>query len=152
MTAITGKQSAFSTILKADALNGDLAGTYRSVAYITHIKGPGLTLSLADATAHDSPNGWREKIATILEAGVVTFTIAYDPAEVTVKYVNGLLGKMVAKTLEGFKVLFPNNTVEASRSTWAFNAFITKFEPGMPVDEKLTADIELDLSGEPTIV
>lgn len=152
MTAIPGKISSFNTILKADALAGDGAGTYRDVAYITQIKGPGLSVDLADVTSHDSTGGWEEKVATILRTGEVTFTIEYDPAEVTIKYVNGLLGKMVAKTLEGFKVYFPNNTVEASRSIWAFNAFVTKFEPGMPHNGALTADVSLAISGAPTIV
>jgi len=152
MTAIQGKQSSFNTLLKADALAGDLAGTYRDVAFITAIKGPGLALDVADVTSHDSTGGWEEKVATILRTGEVTFTIEYDPAEVTIKYVNGLLGKMVAKTLEGFKVYFHNDTVEASRSIWAFNAFITGFDPGMPHDDSLTADMSLAISGAPTIV
>lgn len=152
MTAITGKQSSFNTLLKADALNGDLAGTYMDVAFVTAIKGPGLSLDVADVTSHDSASGWEEKVATILRTGEVTFTIEYDPAAVTIKYVNGLLGKMVAKTLEGFKVYFHNDTVESSRAIWAFNAFITQFDPGMPHDGSLTADMSLAISGAPTIV
>jgi hypothetical protein len=152
MTAITGKKSAFLTLLKADALAGDGAGTYRDVAYITAIKGPGLSMDTADVTAHDSTSAWEEVVATILRTGEVTLDIVYDPAAVTIKYVNGLLGKMVAKTLEGFKIYFYTDTVEASRAIWAFNAFITGFEPDMPHDGKLAASMKLKISGQPTIV
>ena len=152
MTAITGKKSAFLALLKADALAGDGAGTYRDVAYISAIKGPGLALDTADVTSHDSTGGWEELVATVLRTGEVTVDINYDPAAVSIKYVNGLLGKMVAKTLEGFKIYFNDDTVEASRSIWAFNAFIVGFEPDTPHDGALTASMKLKLSGAPTIV
>jgi hypothetical protein len=42
--------------------------------------------------------------------------------------------------------------VESSRSIWAFNAYITGFEPDMPMDGALTASMKLKLSGAPTIV
>jgi predicted secreted protein len=152
MTAITGKKSAFGVILKADALAGDSAGTYRNVANITAIKGPGLSVDVADVTTHDSTGAWEELVATILRSGEVTIDIVYDPGAVSIKYVNGLLGKMVAKTLEGFKIYFNDDTVEASRSIWAFNAYITKFEPSAGVADALTASMTLKISGSPTIV
>lgn len=152
MTAITGKKSAFGALLKADALAGDIAGTYRNVANITAIKGPGLSLDTADVTTHDSSGAWEELVATILRTGEITLDIVYDPAAVTIKYVNGLLGKMAAKTLEGFKIYFNDDTVEASRTIWTFNAYITGFEPDAPVDGALTASMKLKLSGAPTLV
>ena len=152
MPAITGKMSAFGALLKADALAGDIAGTYRNVAFISAIKGPGLAVDTVDVTTHDSTSNFEEVVATILRTGEITLDIVYDPTEVTIKYVNGLLGKMAAKTLEGFKIYFNNNTTEASRSIWAFNAFITGFEPDMPADGALTASLKLKISGAPTIV
>lgn len=152
MAPIAGKKSAFGAILKGDALAGDLAGTYRTVANIRAIKGPGLSLDIVDVTTHDSTGAWEENLATILRTGEVTIDLVYDPSAVTIKYVNGLLGKMVAKTLEGFKILFNDDTVEGSRSTWSFNAWITGFEPDMPVDGALTASMKLKISGAPTIV
>jgi len=152
MTAITGKKSAFGAILKADALAGDGAGTYRNVANIRALKGPGITLDLADVTTHDSTGGWEELVATILRTGEVTVGIVYDPGAVSIKYTNGLLGKMAAKTLEGFKIYFNDDTVEASRTIWSFNAYITGFEPTAPVDGDLSADMKLKISGAPTLV
>lgn len=151
MTSITGKLSAFGAILKADALAGDLAGTYRNVAHVKALKGPGITVDVTDVTAHDSPQAYEELVATIIRTGEMTVDIWYDPGEVTIKYVNGLLGKMAAKTLEGFKILFNNDTVEASRTTWIFNAWITGFEPDAPHDGALAASMKLKISGVPTL-
>lgn len=152
MTAITGKKSAFGAILKADALAGDGAGTYRDVANIQSLKGPGITVDLSDVTCHDSTAAWEELVATIIRTGEITIGIVYDPGAVSIKYTNGLLGKMVAKTKEGFKILFNDDTVEGSRTTWLFNAFITGFDPTAPHDGALTADMKLKISGQPTIV
>lgn len=152
MTAITGKLSAYGALLKADALAGDLAGTYRNVAYVRALKGPGISLDTTDVTSHDSTSAWEELVATILRTGEVTLDIIYDPAAVSIKYVDGLLEKMVSKTLEGFKIYFNNDTVEASRSIWVFNAFITGFEPDVPHDGALTASMKLKISGAPTLV
>jgi hypothetical protein len=152
MAAITGKKAAFGVILKADALAGDAAGTYRNVANITELKGPGLSLDLADVTTHDSTGAWEELVATILRTGELTVGLIYDPAAVSIKYVNGLLGKMAAKTLEGFKIYFNDDTVEASRTIWSFNAFIVGFEPTAPVGDALTAEMKLKITGAPTLV
>lgn len=151
MTAITGKKSAYGALLQGDALAGDAAGTYRDVAFITALKGPGLALDTADVTSHDSTGAWEELVATVLRTGEMTVDIVYDPAAVSIKYVNGLLLKMASKTLEGFKVIFYDDTVLADRTTWAFNAFITSFEPDAPHDGALTASMKLKLSGAPTI-
>jgi predicted secreted protein len=151
MTAIPGKKSAYGALLKADAIAGDAGGTYRNVAYITALKGPGLSLDVADVTSHDSTGAWEELVATVLRTGEMTVDIAYDPAAVSIKYVDGLLEKMTAKTLEGFKIYFNDDTVEADRTIWAFNAFITGFEPDLPHDGALTASMKLKLSGAPTI-
>jgi predicted secreted protein len=152
MTAIAGKKAAYGALLKADALAGDGAGTYRDVAYISALKGPGLALDTADVTTHDSASAYEELVATILRTGEVSVDIVYDPSAVSIKYSNGLLGKMVAKTLEGFKIVFYDDTVEGSRTTWAFNAFVTGFEPDAPHDGALTASMKLKISGAPTLV
>ncbi len=151
MAPITGKKSAFGALLKADALAGDAAGTYRNVANIKALKGPGLSLDLADVTTHDSTGAWEEFVATVLRTGELTVDLVYDPSAATIKYVNGLLGKMVAKTLEGFKIYFNDDTVEANRTIWTFNAFVTKFEPDAPVVGALTASMTLKFSGAPTL-
>lgn len=152
MTAITGKKSAFGAILKADALAGDSAGTYRTVAYIQSLKGPGLKVDVAEVTTHDSTSAYEEFVATVIRSGEITVELVYDPGDVTIKYSNGLLGKMVAKTLEGFKIVFYDDTVEGSRTTWLFNAYIIGYEVSAPHDGALTATMKLKISGAPTLV
>jgi predicted secreted protein len=151
MTAITGKLASYGAILKCTGLAGDNSSTYRNVANVTAIKGPGLSLDTADVTSHDSTDAWEEVVPTILRSGEVTVDIAYDPAAVSIKYVDGLLEFMVAKTLMDFKIIFNNDTVEADRTEWHFHAYVIGFEPDIPFDGALTASMKLKIASAPTL-
>ena len=152
MTAIPGKKSAYGAILKADALAGDSPGTYRNVAYIKSIDGPGLSVDMADVTTHDSSSAYEEVIPTVIRSEEITLELVYDPGDVTIKYSNGLLGKMAAKTLEPFKLVFYDDTVESSRTTWLFSAYITGFKPILDFAKPIGATMKLKISGAPTLV
>lgn len=152
MTAITGKKSAFGAILKAEAIAGDIAGVFRNIANIAKIKGPGLSLDTVDITSHDSTGAWEEVAATILRTGEMTLDMLYDPSAVSIKRVDGLIGRMVDKLPVNFKMYFNDDTVEASRTIWIFTALVTGFEPDLPVDGALAASMKLKISGVPTIV
>ena len=134
------KYSAFGTALKK-------GGT--EYAQVKSISGPGLSLDTEDVTSHDSTGGWEEVVGTILRSGEVTLEIEYDPAAATHKYAaGGLVYDLVQKTIIEFTLEFPDVAI----TTWTFNALITGFEPGMPVDGALTAAVKLKLTGQPTLV
>ena len=153
MVAITGKMSAFGALLKSNLLAGDDVATWRDIAYVRSIGGPGLTLDMTDVTGHDSTGGWEELLPTILRTGEVAFDIEFDPADVTVEGTTaGLVHKMKDKTLLTFKIYFNNDTVEGSRSIWTLPGYVTGFEPTAPHDGALTAALKFKITGQPTLV
>ena len=134
------KFAAYGCLLKK-------AGT--AYANVTNISGPGLSLDTEDVTSHDSTAAWEEHVATILRSGEVTLDLVYDPANATHKYAaGGLLYDMVSRTAVALTLEFS----DTATTTWSFNAFVTGFEPGMPVDGALTASASLKLTGQPTLV
>ena len=138
---------AFGTLLKI----GDGATpteNFTTIAEVSNISGPGLSMDTIDVTSHSSADGWREYIAGQLEAGEITFDINYIPTEVTHNLAKGLLGDLAAKTRRNFQLVFP----DAGSTTWKFTALVTGFEPSEPVDDKLAASVSLKLSGKPTLV
>ncbi|MGE5553295.1 MAG: phage tail tube protein [Betaproteobacteria bacterium] len=138
--------SAFGTLLKI----GDGATpteNFTTIAEVTNISGPGFALETAEATSHSSPGGWREYIATLLDAGEVTFDINFLPTDPTHGYSTGLLRDMVNRTKRNFKLVFP----DASNTTWTFAAFVTGFEPSEPIDDKLSASVTLKITGQPIL-
>ena len=118
-------------------------------ANVTNISGPGLSLDTEDVTSHDSTAAWEEHVATILRSGEISLDLVYDPANATHKYAaGGLLYDMVSRTAVALTLVFS----DTANTTWSFNAFVTGFEPGMPVDGALTASVTLKLTGQPTLV
>ena len=142
---MTSAISAFGTLLKI----GDGGGpeTFTTIAEVTSISGPGLSLDPIEATSHDSTGGWREFIGGLLEAGEVSFDINYIPTNATHDASTGLIADMVARTVRNFQLVFP----DGSSTTWSFAALVTSFEPGEPIDDKLSASVSLKITGQPTL-
>jgi hypothetical protein len=133
------KYSAFGTLLKR-------GGT--TIAQVVNISGPGLSLDTTDVTSHDSTGAWEEVVGTILRSGEIKLDLVYDPNAVTHKWaVGGLLSDLVLRTATAYTLVFPSTAAV----TWAFNAFVTGFEPSAPVDGALTATATLKITGAPTL-
>ena len=114
------------------------------ITNVVSLTGPSLALDTADVTAHDSPGGWEEHVATILRSGEVTLEINYDPGEASHQNVaNGLIHEMINRNLVTWAVGGP-------MGVWGFDAFVTAFEPSAPFDGKLSASVTLKPSGAVT--
>jgi predicted secreted protein len=133
------KYSAFGCLLKR-------AST--TIANVTNISGPGLSLDTEDVTSHDSTGGWEEVVGTILRSGEVTLDIVYDPDNATHKYASaGLLHDLVSRVPTTYNLFFSDSTP----ATWSFSALVTGFQPNMPVNGALTASVSLKLTGSVTL-
>ena len=118
------------------------------IANVTNISGPGLSLDTEDVTSHDSAGGWEEVVGTILRSGEVTLDIVYDPDNATHKYASGgLLYDMASRAATAYTLTFS----DATPATWTFSAFVTGFNPGMPVNGALTASVTLKITGSVTL-
>lgn len=138
--------AAFGTLLKLGD-GGSPTESFTTIAEVTEIGGPELSLDTEDGTHHGSTGGWEEVIPTILRSGTVPFTIQYDPAGATHDASTGLLADMGDKTLRNFELVFP----DTGSTTWSFSAYVVGFTPGAPHDGKLTAECSLKISGQPTL-
>lgn len=140
--------AAFGTLLQIGDSTVQATANYTTIAQVQDISGPSLALNTDDVTAHDSTGGWMEFVATVKDGGEVTFDIVYDPAGTTHKNASGgLLYELDQKTAKAYKVVF----TDTASTAWTFNAFVTAFEPGEPVDGKLSASVTLKITGQPTL-
>ena len=121
-----------------------------TVAQVTNISGPSLSMDTADVTTHDSTNAWEETVGTILRSGEVTIDIVYDPADNTQDgtETGGLVYRMKNKVRTAFSIVF----ADTSSSVWSFDGDITGFEPGAPVDGALTASVTVKPTGSLILV
>jgi len=142
---MTSALASFGTLLKLGNGVTTTAETFTTIAEVKDISGPGMSLNTADVTAHDG-SGWREHVATLLDAGEVSFDVNYVPTNATHNNTAGLIKMMTSRALRNYQLVFPGPT------TWTFAAFVTGFEPGSPVDGALTASVSMRISGQPTLV
>lgn len=139
------KYSAFGTQLKIGSTSGS-GGT--AIAAVTSIDGPELTLETIDVTTHDSPNGFREFIGGLKDAGEVSMELAFDPANATHKNASGgLLYALLNRSVTEFTLVLPSSP----SVSWYFNALVTQFQVQAPIDDKLPANVTLKITGAPTI-
>lgn len=122
--------------------------TFTTVAEVTNIGGPGIALEPLEVTSHSSTAGWKEFIGGLLDGGEVSLSINYIPTNATHDATTGLIADQVARTVRNFQLVFP----DSGTTTWSFSALVVNFEPGEPVDNALTAEVTLKVTGQPTLV
>lgn len=94
-----------------------------------------------DATHMKSPNRRREYISGLIDNGEATFEINWVPESATDKLIRGLFES--GASVE-HRITFPNSV------TVTYEAVITGYEPGVPIDDRMTATITVAVSGAET--
>lgn len=137
---MANKYSGFGVLFKTQ-----ISSVYTTVAGVLDIKGPNISLTQIDVTSRDSAN-WMEFIGGLKDGGEVTFSLIYDPATQTqsASASGGLLTLLGSGSTNNFQLYFP------SSNTFTFAGLVTKFAPTAPLNDKLTADVTIKVSGAVT--
>lgn len=114
--------------------------TFTDVADVTNIDVLNVKVDTTDVSSHDSPEGWREFIASLKDAGDLSFDINYDPA------VHGTLFAAIGLT-KNWQITL----TDAGAAVVGFAAIITGFQAKAPHDDKLSASVTIKVTGKPTI-
>lgn len=136
----------FGTLLQIGD-GGTPTEAFTTIAEVTNISGPGLSMDTIDITYHGATGAWRQFIAGLKDAGEVTFSINFMPASTTHSYTAGLLNDYNNRTQRNFRLQF----TDAGPTQWILPCLITNFEPGEPIDNQVTADVTLKVVGAPTL-
>ena len=127
--------------------NGLLPEVFTLLAERVSIKGPGISRDSLDATHMDSPNNWREFIAGLKDGGEVTIESNYVPTDATQNATTGALALFNSGVTRNWKLVMPVSPIV----TWILPAFLTNFEPDIPLDDKMMLSLTLKVAGEPTL-
>lgn len=133
------KFDAYGTVFQIDN-----AG-YVTVAQVRSVSGPSMSLDTVDVTTHDSSAGWREFVATLIDAGEISLELVWDPDLATHIQLRTDLTARTDSRL--FKVIFP----DATSTEWIIPGIVTSYEPNAPVDGELSATITIKADGAPTL-
>ena len=141
---MTSALAGYGVLLKIG--DGGGSETFTTIAEVKDIEGPELELEAKEVTSHDSA-GWREYIGTLLTAGEVSFDLNFIPTHATHSYSAGLVKDLVNRTKRNFKLVFP----DGGSTTWTFAALVTGFKPSGPVEDELSAEVTLQVTGQPAL-
>lgn len=136
------RYDAFGTQLQvADA--GGL--NFTTIAGLTNIEGPGGSREVRDATAHDSPGKFREKLPGFVDGGQVTLEGYYDPADATHDEATGLSGLWKSGEIRNFKII----DVDDADSETTFSGFVSEFSRSAPFEGMLGFSATIEVTGVP---
>ena len=134
------KYSGYDAQLGVD----DGAGGYTTVAQVRDISGPGLGTDTIETSDRDG-SGWKEFLGGLADGGEVTFDVLYDPTGATHNATTGLVGMLASKAVKSWQLALPGSV------NWTFDGLVTGFDPKAPLNDALTADVTIKVSGQPTL-
>lgn len=130
------KQIGLGTLFQV----GDGGGpeVFTTVGQVVDITPPAENLSIVETT--DMEDTIKRKIGALVDYGQAQVELIWDPSNAGQE---GLRTDLRAKTARNFKVVFPT----PANKTWSFTALVTAISPSVPLEEKLTSTITLELDG-----
>ena len=118
--------------------------TFTAIANVTDISLPEHERATHDATAHDSPNKYREWVFGLIDSGEASLTVHYDPAVHTT-----LLDDLEDDEPRNWQIAWP---ASAGGGRLDFKGGITGFSGSAPADGLLGAEITIKATGKVTPV
>lgn len=131
-------------------LGYDLAGgtSYTTVGQLYDIAPPGMSRDAIDVTDHSSTDRWREFIKGLKDGGEVTLSVWYDPVNATQDFSTGVLADLDEDiTVPNWLITFP----DVASTTWTIPGFVTDASPAVPLDDGMSMDVTVKVSGKPTL-
>jgi predicted secreted protein len=134
------------TLVQVERVNG--SGVFVTIAEVLDVDGPGFAADPVEATHQLSPSNWMEFIPGLKDGGEVGFDIQLNPTDPTHDLASGVLGFFNDQTVRNWRIVLP----DPATTTWTLPAFVSGYEPSLPVEDKMTAAITLKVAGAPTLV
>ncbi len=119
----------------------DLAA-WADIAEINSINGPGMSRDTIDVTSLDSTGGYREFKAGFRNPGQVT--LAMNFTRVTYDLMKA---DFESNVLKNYEIVLP----DTEDTTLEFEGLVTELPLNIPADDKVTADVTIQISGQVTI-
>lgn len=125
-----------------------LGAVWTNVAQVRDLDGPGIIADQIEVSSRD--NRARKYVAGMYDGGELTFDIVFDPDHAS--HDPTLTDSMYAYAKSGdvaeFRLTFPG--VGTATTTATFDAFVSNFEISSPMEDGLTANLTMKISGDVT--
>jgi predicted secreted protein len=115
---------------------------WSNIAEVKNITGPGMTRATIDVTSLDSTAGYREFIAGLRDAGTIALKMNFTRATYAI-----MLADFESDTLQNYEILLP----DGENTGFEFEGLVTELPLTVPVDDVITADVTIKISGQVVI-
>lgn len=112
---------------------------WENVAEINSITGPSMSRDTIDVTSLDSTGGYREFITGFRNPGTVTLAMNF-----TRETYDMMKSDFESDTAGNYEIVLP----DADITSLEFEGLVTELPLTIPADDKVTADVTIQLSGE----
>lgn len=139
----TQAKSGFGTLFQ----RGDGATpteAFTTVAEIKNIRGPEEILETVDATHMESPQGFRERVTTLLDAGQIVLAMQFVPGDTSQ---NNIRNDQRNKVRRNFRIVFPGASLR-----FEGQGYVTNIGNEYPLDNVMTRDTTIQCTGPWNIV
>lgn len=119
-----------------------LTSTWDTIAEVTNITGPGMSRETIDVTSFDSSGGYREFIAGLRDGGDISFNMNFTAAGYQT-----MKDDFESDTRQDYSIQLP----DTDNTTFELEGLVTELPLDIPLDDKISCDVTIKISGETTI-
>lgn len=124
--------------------------TFTVIAQVVDLSGPQLQsdqIEVSHRADGVAANMWRRYVAGMKDGGEVSFQVIFDPDEAThdPTLATSLYALGASGDADTFQIDFPGAGTD--RTTATFDAYVTNFDVDAPLEDGLTAEVTLKVSG-----
>lgn len=116
-------------------LSGASVGT---IANITNVEIPGMEVNNIDISTMGSPDGWKEFVAGMKDAGEITLGLLYEASQ------HDTIQSALGGAPEDWTITLPDT------STFVCPGYISRLGITIPMDDGITQDATIKLTGKPS--
>lgn len=110
---------------------------------LTNIPPPPFSRDSVDVTNQSSPDMTKEYIPGLIDPGEISMELNWEPGNATDVVLLAMLGENAPRVFEqAYSQVTPARIC-------TFNAFLTNYEPGVPIDDRMTASVTFRVTGKP---
>lgn len=115
---------------------------WANIAEINSITGPSMSRDTIDVTSLDSTGGYREFITGFRNAGTVALKMNF-----TRDTYDLMKADFESDTLQNYEIVLS----DTENTTLEFEGLVTELPLTIPADDKMTADVTIQISGQVTV-
>lgn len=113
-----------------------------AVAEVTGITGPNKSRGTIDVTSLDSTDGYKEFIGTFRDGGTVTVNMNFIRATY-----DDFNDDFESEAKQDYDIVMP----DTSNTTFSFSGLVTDLGLAIPMEDKVSADVSIKISGPVTL-